>query len=126
MKKIDTEKKERNWRSEEMHQSYMDSINKGHLDDGCVLCKDTSIMDFEYWRIIDNLFPYDTVSEVHHMILPKDHIKESDLPQEALKEFSELKTGYLNEEYNFVLEALPKDKSIPAHHHLHLIKAKKI
>ncbi len=94
------------------------------ISDSCPLCSKTSIIEFNYWRIVNNNFPYDLIAEVHHMILPKQHMKEEGLSLEEYRELINIKDNYLNENYTHIIEALPKTKSIPEHFHLHLIKEK--
>lgn len=55
------------------------------------------------------------------MIIPKNHVKELELSNEAKEELMNLKNHYLDDTYEYILEPLPKRKSIPAHHHLHLL-----
>lgn len=55
------------------------------------------------------------------MIIPKEHVKEPELSNEAKEELVNLKSHYLDHNYEYILESVIKRKSIPAHHHLHLI-----
>jgi hypothetical protein len=94
------------------------------LDKGCVLCEKESLQEFQYWRIIENMFPYDKVAKAHNMILPKRHIVETELSAEEVKELRDIKEKHLQKEYDFMIEAMPKMKSIPQHFHIHLIEVK--
>lgn len=112
------------WRSEEMQKKYDDYRAAGGLEHGCALCKEASIAEFQYWRIINNNFPYDRVAIVHHTLVPKRHIDGDDITPEEFAELNMLKKGYINEHYSFILEATNNTKSIPAHYHLHLVVPK--
>jgi hypothetical protein len=92
----------------------------------CPLCEKTSLIEFKFWRVVENSFPYDRIASVHHMLIPKGHLLETELSIEAQKEFIELKIAYLNSHYDIIIEALPHERSIPTHHHYHLILRKEI
>jgi hypothetical protein len=111
-------------RTEETERSYEEHKANGHLKNGCVLCKESSLKEFTYWRLIDNKFPYDRVSTVHHMIIPKRHVIETELTESEKDELIALKHDQLNQDYVYIIEALPGMKSIPEHFHLHLIVTK--
>jgi diadenosine tetraphosphate (Ap4A) HIT family hydrolase len=89
--------------------------------DGCPLCTYKSIKDFKLWRIIGNRFPYDKIAKTHHMIIPMRHVTERELTKEELVEFKEIKDSFLESEYDWLIEATHKNKSVPEHFHLHLI-----
>lgn len=110
------------YKKDEKH--YKRLRDKGHLEGGCKLCEHSSIKEFQYWKIIENSFPYTRIAQLHHMIIPKRHIKEEELSQEEWMEYREVKNGYINENYEFIIEPTQRKKSIPAHFHLHLVIAK--
>lgn len=113
------------FRSDEMIEKYRKFIsNDGLTSNGCPLCSKISVAEFDYWRIVENSFPYDRIASVHHMLIPKTHSSETELSLEAKNEYINLKSTYLNNHYDIVIEALPKARSIPAHHHYHLIVQK--
>ena len=76
------------------------------------------------WRIIPNDFPYTRIAALHHMVVPKRHVKEDELSQEEWMEYNQLKHSYINDNYEFIIEPTNRKKSIPAHFHIHLIVAK--
>lgn len=90
----------------------------------CPLCTAESLQEFQYWRIVENEFPYDRIAAKHHIAVLKRHTTESKMTNNEREEFRELKEGYINENYEFVFESVPRVKTIPAHHHLHLIVVK--
>ena len=104
--------------------NYKKLIAEGILSNGCALCRAESIKEFQYWKIIHNDFPYDRIAKIHHMIVPKRHIPDADLTSSEKEEFEAIKNDYLHKEYEYIIEATYKNKSIPGHAHLHLIVAK--
>lgn len=111
-------------RSDETAAKYLDFRNAGGLDDGCVICKKDSLAEFTYWRIVENSFPYDRIATTHHMLVPYRHEAEAQLPHGAQQELQTLKSSYLSDHYDIIIEALPGNKSVPAHHHYHIIVQK--
>jgi len=111
-------------RTKETYERYHNKIKRGHLENGCRLCEAEAVLVFDYWQIIDNSFPYDRIAQTHHMLIPKQHGDENALSELEKTELLKLKYGGWLENYDFIFESLPQGKSIPAHHHLHLIKVK--
>jgi hypothetical protein len=112
------------WRTFWTELKYQAAIKQGSLKGDCVFCSVNSIKDFEYWKIVPNKYPYNRVSKVHDIIYPIRHTDGGDLTTDEINELVELKKDYLNTNYQYILEAMPKNKSIPGHFHLHLIIAK--
>jgi diadenosine tetraphosphate (Ap4A) HIT family hydrolase len=113
------------WRSKATFDAYQEKVQSGHLTHGCRLCEAEPLAEFEYWYIIPNNFPYDRVADVHHMIVPKRHTDGDDLSTAELKELDVLKKTELNTRaYNYIMQSLPNQMSIPAHLHYHLLKVK--
>ncbi len=102
---------------------YHDLIAAGHLEK-CPLCRIEPIKQFVYWKVIPNEYPYDLIAETHHMVVPLRHVAEAELTEEEKKELYQIKNSYINEHYEYVLEATHKQKSVPAHFHLHLMVIK--
>jgi hypothetical protein len=109
------------FRTKETHDLYEEHKRDGHLERGCPLCPAEAMLQFNNWKIITNKYPYDRVCDVHHMIVPNRHVTEYELTQEEKDELLEIKHTYINDNYTFMLEAMPSHKSIPSHFHLHLI-----
>ena len=108
-------------RSIETQKKYKEHIKNGGLKE-CPLCTKSSIKDFEYFRVVKNKFPYDIIAEKNDMLILKRHSGE--LSPEEEEEMKELKKGYLNKNYDYMIEAFPDEKSIPGHFHIHLIVSK--
>lgn len=93
----------------------------------CGLCKKDKkevIKEFKHWRILDNLFPWDRIAKINHLLIPKKHIVEKELTENARKELILIKSTYINDNYEVMAEAAHKVKSIPEHFHMHLIVTK--
>jgi diadenosine tetraphosphate (Ap4A) HIT family hydrolase len=115
----------RTWRTEAMHQKYETGRKEVVNDGSCPLCRAPIKYEFKHWKIIENIYPYDAVASLHDMLITKRHLsKDIELLEEEIAELYELKETILNETYTFVMEALPKNKSVPGHYHLHLIVSK--
>ena len=103
---------------------FNEHVKNRHKDEKCPLCEKESIKKFKYWRIVNNDFPYDMIAKIHHMIIPIRHVTFTVLSEAELKEIEEIKVSFINEDYDYIIEATQKNKSIPNHFHLHLIVAK--
>ncbi len=125
MNDTDRKKKTPDWRSQATFEAYNQKISEGHLNGGCRLCEAEPLEEFAYWYLIPNNFPYDRVADVHHMIVPKRHTDGEDLSPDELAELDMLKKTVLNTRgYNYILQSLPNQMSIPTHLHYHLLQAK--
>lgn len=112
-------------RSPELSKKYKDFRANNSFDAACALCAKVAIQTFNHWKIISNDFPYDRIADVHEMIVPLRHVKDSELTPEEIEEYKKIKEERL-QEYDYILEATHKTKSIPGHFHLHLIIGKEI
>ncbi len=112
------------FRSKELNDKYLSLIANGHHDDVCQLCQAPSIKEWSHWRIIENIFPYDLIAKTHHMIIPRRHAGEDELSSPELEQLKLLKQEYINENYGWLMEAVKRRKSVPAHFHLHLVTSK--
>ncbi len=85
------------------------------------------IKEFKYWLIIENEFPYDAIAELHHMLVPKRSVAfDWDLlSREELEEYNFIRKEYLPELYELIWENLPKNRTIPEHFHVHLLRLKR-
>ena len=122
-------------RTKETEAKYAEWKLQRGLERGCPLCIEApfngfiycaTVKNFTHWKIVVNDFPYDKIVEKHHMLVPLRHVAEGGLTAEERKELFDLKPTYLNDEYQFIIEATHKTKSVPEHFHLHLIVAKEL
>lgn len=112
-------------RTPEMTQRYKDYRDQGGLENGCRLCDSEPIKKYRFWKITDNKFPFDRIAKVHYMLMPLRHTTEAGFTEEERFELFEIKHGVdIQDDYDFIIEAMHKKKSIPDHFHLHLIVAK--
>lgn len=109
-------------RTPAMEQAYQDMKDSGVMSEVCRLCAEVSTLEFKYWRVIPNRFPYDQIAKRHDMIIPIRHTAEPN--EEEMAEFKEIKESYINDTYRYIFEATHRTKSIPSHFHLHLIEIK--
>lgn len=86
----------------------------------CPLCASVPLKEFTHWKLLENDFPYDRVTVVHHMLLPKRHVSEPELTEEEREEYASLKRGYIAEHYEMLFEGTPKQRSVPEHFHIHV------
>ena|SRR3990167_5877670 len=108
-------------RTPEGHKKYMDFLATNPTVRTCPMCKEQVLKSFNFWKIVDNDFPYDVIAGIHHMLVPIRHVTEDKLTQEELTELRALKKDYINENYDYIIEPAHRNKSVPHHFHLHLI-----
>lgn len=112
------------WRKKSSDRIYRKKIKEGLLDHGCRLCIKKALKEYKYWRIVENSFPWDNIAKTHHMVIPKRHITIDKLNREEKKEYEIIKENYIQPNYDTIAESTHKNKSIPAHFHLHLLVEK--
>lgn len=112
------------WRTKETEAQYQAVRSVKTWNNDCIMCGLAPQTKFKHWKIEPNKYPYDKVAGVHDLLYTIRHTTGHDLTTEERAELTELKTTYLNERYHFIIEPLPKYRSIPDHYHLHLIVAK--
>lgn len=88
------------------------------------MCEKPSIKSFSLWKIVENSFPYDLIAIAHHMLIPARHVIEEDLTKDEIDELKTIKLGYVNNNYDYVIETTHKNRSVPSHFHLHVIIGK--
>ena len=114
-------------RSPETMQRYIEYKSRmQESEDPLSRLKSTPIKEFEHWLIVNNEFPYDMFAEVHHMLVLKNDTPFSwhQLPDAQMREFMELKDGYIADNYDMMIENLPSAQTVPGEFHLHLIVLK--
>ena len=122
-------------RTNETEAKYAEWKLERGLEKGCPMCTNepfkgfiycAAVKEFTYWKIVINDFPYDKVAEKHHMLVPLRHVTEGELTEEEKQELQTIKPTYLNDNYQFIIEATHKTKSVPEHFHLHLIVVREL
>lgn len=90
------------------------------------LKEEVIIREFTHWLIIKNRFPYDNMTSVNHMLIPKRAFGDLlDASVEETAEYLEIKTILTNEAYyDALVENFPRSKSVSGHVHLHLVRWK--
>lgn len=112
-------------RTKEMEERYREYQKTTDFSTLCNLCHKTiTVEEFKFWKITNNLFPWDKIAEIQHMAMPKRHVTFNELNEEEKREYENIKLGYIEENYDIIAEATNKKKSIPGHFHLHLINVK--
>ncbi len=85
------------------------------------------VKEFKHWVITENEFPYDAVTDVNHMILPKREVAFdwNLLNDDEKSEYIEIKENYLKQNYDSIWESLPNGQTTPGYFHLHLVVLKR-
>jgi len=108
-------------RTPEGKRRYQEYLSANPATGSCALCEKVALKEFEYWKIIENSFPYDLIAQTHHMIAPLRHVNEAGLNVEERAGLSSIKADVIDKEYDYVVETTSKNRSIPEHFHLHLL-----
>ena len=103
------------------NQKRYDEAKEGGALAECPLCKKVSLKEFVFWRVVKNNFPYDVIASHHDMLVSVRHTTETELTDEEYQELRHIKAEYIPLHYGYIMEAMPQEKSIPGHAHLHLI-----
>ena len=111
-------------RTLEGKKKYQEYLKNTAASGVCSLCGKDALKVFAHWRIVDNSFPYDQIAKVHEMLVPNRHCTEPELTEEELGELRQIKAEFVNSNYDWILEATTKNKSVPGHFHLHLLVGK--
>ena len=114
------------YRSEDVAKSYKQHRMSAKFSEGCALCQAASLIEFDHWRVINNDFPYDLIAAEHHMLIPKRHCTEAELDEFESKELIDIKNHERLLNYDYLIEAANRKKSIPLHFHIHLIVGKNL
>ena len=112
-------------RTQKTIDRYLKFIKNESFKYACGICREKSVKEFKYWRIVKARFPLDKIARINHIIMPKRHVPTKKLTNQEKKEFESIKTNYIRKKYDTLLEAVPKAQSIPSHHHIHLLVWKK-
>jgi hypothetical protein len=112
-------------RSPENKAKYKEWLASQGPQSQCPLCAREPLHEFKFWKILDNHFPYDRIAKTHHVLVTLRHVPETALSDEERAELLEIKrSSYINERYDYSLEATPRALSISNHFHIHLMVIK--
>ncbi len=111
-------------RTLEGKKAYQEYLAQTPVSGTCPLCEKFALRTFKLWKIVENSFPYDLIAREHHMLVSLRHITESGLTADELRELLEIKNHAIEEDYDWIIEPVHKNKSIPDHFHLHLLVGK--
>ncbi len=111
-------------RTSEGDKKYHEYLLAHASDEKCGLCEKPALQSFTYWKIVENSFPYDTIADTHHMVVPIEHKTEDLITQEEWSEYQTIKRGFIDKNYDHLIESTTKRKTIPNHFHIHLITRK--
>ncbi len=101
------------------YKAYRVAIGDG-LDD--VLNSEAPLMEWKFWKLLTNKFPYDKIAISHDMIVPKRKFGSlKDASGDEIAELEDIKIE-LADNYDCFLEtSYSRARSIKTHYHLHCI-----
>ncbi len=118
-------------RSEDTMNKYMEMIQKrakmknppNPFED----LESMALKTFKHWVIIPNDFPYDAIATTNHLLFTRRKVAFNWdlLTKEEIDELTQLKNGYIADNYDVVWENLPSGQTAPGHFHLHLLILKR-
>ena len=84
------------------------------------------VREFTNWLIIENRFPYDNMTSVNHMLIPRRNFSDYSEATDAEKAEHETILRLLTKEryYDAIVENFPRSKSVQRHIHMHLVRWK--
>ncbi len=99
-------------------QAAAEDLTSFKLDDEVV------IREFTSWLIIENRFPYDNMTSVNHMLVPRRSFVDYYAADEAERtEYHEIIQLLVAENYyDALVENFPRSKSVSRHNHVHLVR----
>jgi hypothetical protein len=80
-----------------------------------------SLKEYKEWRVIDNDYPHDRITKVHHLLIPKRQVtRPIYLNEYEIAELDGLLEHVLPKEYDAILMNFPRQQSIKNWMHFHL------
>ena len=87
------------------------------------------IKDFGLWVLIEDQFPWDNISTVHHLIFPKRVFRFADDINDEERKCLHDVLLQMKKDYDIVVDKIDRidgsNRSIKYHYHLHLLNLKK-
>jgi diadenosine tetraphosphate (Ap4A) HIT family hydrolase len=116
----------RNRRTELLYKEHKNN-NENKTCNFCEVKTEEIVKEFDYFKLIVNLFPYDiwdsTVVKTHYMLIPKKHIIGlSELGEEERIEYINLIADYESSGYSVYSRSSTSHMKSVIHQHTHLIK----
>lgn len=89
-----------------------------------ILSEETVLRTFTHWLIIENRFPYDAMTSINHMLVPKREFEDYYEATEAERnEYHEIiRTLGAEDYYDALVENLPRSRSLTRYNHIHLVR----
>ncbi len=88
------------------------------------LSEEIVVREFTHWLIIKNRFPYDNMTSVNDMLVPKrafaDYYTASEAERDEYHEI--IKQLAAEDYYDALVENFPRSKSVTRHNHVHLVR----
>lgn len=78
------------------------------------------LMEWKYWALIENEFPYSAAFKTHHMLIPKRIVDDKNLSIDERIEMDNI-LSELSETYDCVLINFKNKQSRRDHFHMHLL-----
>ena len=117
-------------RREETEAKYQEWL-KVPLKQKCCFCRELSYkvakkktaikIEWKYWALMYNQFPYDKVYETHDLLFCKRHVDWGDLTVKEITEYNQIMKE-LRPLYHQLVENIGSRISQPSHYHIHLCK----
>ena len=108
-------------RTRKTYLRYKKNRENGLYNKGCRLCQIKPIKKFKYWNILPNEYPWDFIAKKHDMAVPIRHTTYYALDKKEKLEYEMKVKTYAEKNYEMLIEASTKNKSIPGHYHVHLV-----
>ncbi len=93
-----------------------------HLD----ITDEIIVKEYTHWLIIENRFPYDAMTSINHMLIPRrsfgDHYEAT--KEERAEYHTIIQELAANDYYDALVENFPRSRSLSRHAHIHLVRWK--
>lgn len=114
-------------RTEETWRRYKNAPRRGN--EKCFMCNTEEsemviMAEFEHWLIVENQYPYDAIADVHHLLIPRRHVKRfEELNHQEMREHDIIMLRFeANGAYDCRMNNFPIGQSHPTHYHTHLLR----
>jgi diadenosine tetraphosphate (Ap4A) HIT family hydrolase len=107
-------------RKQESEERYMQ-----HKDSGLTkpLELEPSLKQWTYWRLINNRYPYDSVFEVHHMLIPSRSVSsDRELTAAEKAELENILHNFVEQNYHIYFVNTRQRRSNHSMYHIHVAR----